>query len=146
VKGKPVSQVISEMRIGELAARAGVSTRALRYYEEQGLLHPERTPSGQRVFTEEAVTRVLLIQQLFTAGLSSRLLVRLLPAIDSGRIDGTLARNLEGEHDRLAQQIVDMQAAHRRLAALIDLSSRPHDAACPATLEEAANRAADRAA
>lgn len=130
------------MRIGELAARTGVSTRALRYYEEQGLLHPERTSTGQRVFTDEAVTRVLLIQQLFTAGLSSRLLVRLLPAIDSGRIGTTLARTLESEHDRLAQQIVDMQAAHRRLAALIDLSSRPHDAACPATLDEAADGSA----
>jgi DNA-binding transcriptional MerR regulator len=31
------------MRIGELAARTGVSVRALRYYEEQELLAPERT-------------------------------------------------------------------------------------------------------
>ena len=36
------------MRIGEVAERAGVSTRALRYYEEQGLLESDRTSSGQR--------------------------------------------------------------------------------------------------
>jgi hypothetical protein len=48
-----------QLRIGQVAQRAGVSTRALRYYEEQGLLEPERTPSGQRVFPASAVARVL---------------------------------------------------------------------------------------
>ena len=125
------------MRIGELAARTGVSTRALRYYEEQGILRPERTPAGQRVFVEDAVTRVLLIQQLFTAGLGSRLLVRLLPAIDAGSLDDVLTENLRTEHERIAHQIGELEAAHRRLATLIQLSERPHDAACPPTLDEA---------
>ena len=35
------------LRIGEVAAQAGVSVRALRYYEEQGLLEAERTPSDR---------------------------------------------------------------------------------------------------
>ena len=48
------------MRIGELARRSGVSVRALRYYEEQGLLRPERSRSGQLLFTEDAVERVLV--------------------------------------------------------------------------------------
>jgi DNA-binding transcriptional MerR regulator len=34
------------LRIGQLAKRSGVSVRALRYYEEQGLLQAERTPAG----------------------------------------------------------------------------------------------------
>jgi DNA-binding transcriptional MerR regulator len=48
------------MKIGELAQQAGVSVRALRYYEEQGLLSPERTPSGQRRYTEDTVEVVRL--------------------------------------------------------------------------------------
>ena len=52
------------MKIGELAQQAGVSVRALRYYEEQGLLSPERTPSGQRRYTEDTVEVVRLF---FTA-------------------------------------------------------------------------------
>lgn len=43
------------MRIGELAAKAGVSVRALRYYEEQNLLASERSPGGQRHYPHSAV-------------------------------------------------------------------------------------------
>ena len=57
------------MRIGELSERASVSVRALRYYEEQGLLTAERSASGQRHYAEPAVERVRLIQHLYAAGL-----------------------------------------------------------------------------
>ncbi|MEU6192280.1 MerR family DNA-binding transcriptional regulator [Streptomyces sp. NPDC047061] len=43
------------MKIGELSHRTGVSTRLLRYYEQQGLLHPSRLPNGYRDFHEHAV-------------------------------------------------------------------------------------------
>ena len=36
------------MRIGKVAERAGVSVRALRYYEEQGLVVPARGAGEQR--------------------------------------------------------------------------------------------------
>ncbi|WP_271985634.1 MerR family transcriptional regulator [Pseudoclavibacter terrae] len=136
------------MRIGELANRTGVSTRALRYYEEQGLLHPQRSSTGQRVFTEDAVPRVQLIQQLFTAGLSSRLLVRLLPAIDDKRLDAVLVHTLENERARMATQIQDLNAAHRRLETLIALSTHTHPETvqCPSTLDEVSTDQSTRAA
>ena len=74
----------TQLRIGDIAQRAGVSTRALRYYEEQGLLAPERTPSGQRSYAESAVERVQMIQGFFTAGLASRTIRQLLPCVDTG--------------------------------------------------------------
>ena len=40
------------MRIGELAARAGTTTRTLRYYESRGLLPARRGPNGHRVYDE----------------------------------------------------------------------------------------------
>lgn len=43
------------MKIGELGRRAGVSTRTLRYYEEQGLLEPTRLPNGYRSYDEKDV-------------------------------------------------------------------------------------------
>ena len=74
------------MRIGELAGKAGVSVRALRYYEEQHLLTSERSPSGQRHYPESAVERVQLIQQLYAAGLASKSIVGLMPCVMSGEV------------------------------------------------------------
>ncbi len=62
------------MRIGELSEATGASTRALRYYEEQGLVSSERLPNGYRDYGPEAVERVQFIQDLLGAGLSSKAL------------------------------------------------------------------------
>ncbi|MGY0491684.1 MerR family transcriptional regulator [Streptomyces sp. WG-D5] len=40
------------MRIGELAARAGTTTRALRYYESRGLLPARRGSNGYRTYDD----------------------------------------------------------------------------------------------
>ncbi|MGW0212157.1 MerR family transcriptional regulator [Streptomyces sp. NPDC003233] len=77
------------MRIGELAARTGVSVRALRYYEEQHLLSSERSPSGQRHYSHDAVDRVLLIQQLYAAGLPSKSIVELLPCVVTAEVNAS---------------------------------------------------------
>ncbi|KJY21310.1 MULTISPECIES: MerR family transcriptional regulator [Streptomyces] len=41
------------MRIGELAKRAGTSTRTLRYYEARGLLPARRADNGHRTYDED---------------------------------------------------------------------------------------------
>jgi DNA-binding transcriptional MerR regulator len=52
-------------RIGEVAERAGVSCRTLRYYEELGLLEPAGYSSGgARRYAEEDVIRLLRIREL----------------------------------------------------------------------------------
>ncbi|GAA3786980.1 MerR family transcriptional regulator [Sphaerisporangium flaviroseum] len=56
------------MRIGELARRAGVSTRALRYYEQQGLLPARRSTNGYREYDESDLKLVSEIRSLITVG------------------------------------------------------------------------------
>jgi DNA-binding transcriptional MerR regulator len=65
--------------IGELSERTGVSRRALRYYEEQGLLVPERACNGYRVYADDAPLIVSQIQGLFAAGLDSEAIRQYLP-------------------------------------------------------------------
>jgi MerR family transcriptional regulator, repressor of the yfmOP operon len=56
---------VSEYRIGEAAARADVTTRTLRYYEELGLLPPpRRTKGGARRYSEDDVEAVARIREL----------------------------------------------------------------------------------
>jgi DNA-binding transcriptional MerR regulator len=125
------------MRIGEVAERAGVSTRALRYYEEQGLLASERTSSGQRTYPESAVERVRLIQQLFTAGLPSRTIVRLMPCIDSGYGSPEAFALLEAERARITQAMADLAAARDALDRVIDIAYHPTPEHCPGLREPA---------
>lgn len=52
-----------DMRIGELAERAGTSTRTLRYYESRGLLPARRAGNGYRTYDDDDLR---LIQQIRT--------------------------------------------------------------------------------
>ena len=59
------------MRIGELAERAGVSPKALRYYESVGLLdEPARTPTGYRDYSERVLERLRFIRAAQAVGLT----------------------------------------------------------------------------
>src|SRR5439155_1143441 len=58
-------------RIGELAAKVGLTERTIRYYEERGLLESvKRLDGGQRVYTDDDVRRLKFIQKLKMLGLS----------------------------------------------------------------------------
>jgi DNA-binding transcriptional MerR regulator len=107
------------MRIGELAGRTGVSVRSLRYYEQQNLLASERSPSGQRHYSESAVDRVRLIRQLYAAGLSSRSILDLLPRVVNGRATPELLDELSVERRRIDRQIGDLVSARERLDTVI---------------------------
>ncbi|MCS5713541.1 MerR family transcriptional regulator [Herbiconiux sp. CPCC 205716] len=132
-----MDDALDEMRIGELAARAGVSTRALRYYEEQGILQSSRTASGQRVYGLEAVDRVRLIQHLFSAGLASRTIAVILPCVDTGHAPPVMLESLHRERDRISQLMVDLEAARGRLDEVISMTENPDEARCEAVRDSA---------
>ena len=112
------------MRIGELAARTGVSERSLRYYEEQGLLEPARTPAGYRVYAESDVDVVRHVQTLLAAGLNTTFIRNVLPCmVDTG--DGLapgcpeLLPHLRKERDRITIAIDGLATARTLLDEVI---------------------------
>lgn len=121
------------MRIGEVAGRAGVSVRSLRYYEQQGLLASVRTSGGQRRYEAGAVARVELIQRLYAAGLSSPTIKDLLPCVDAGVSTPGSRTRLRDEKARLDEHIAELQHTRDRLEALIDLSQQSNTD-CPHVL------------
>ena len=58
------------LTIGEVAARSGVATSALRFYEEQGLIAAERNDSGHRRYPRAVLRRVAFIVFAQKVGLS----------------------------------------------------------------------------
>lgn len=111
------------MRIGEVARRSGVSVRALRYYEEQGLLTPGRSPGGHREYAEDTVDRVRIFQQFYAAGLPSRRIAELLPCIDTDTTTDHQWAMLNAEHARISQHIDQLTTALARLTELIEAAA-----------------------
>ena len=58
------------MRIGEAANELGTTTRALRYYEQRGLLSATRTGSGQREYDDADLRRLRAVRELLESGLT----------------------------------------------------------------------------
>lgn len=109
------------MRIGDLAAATGASTRSLRYYEQQGLLASERTSGGQRHYPESAVERVTMIRSLLAAGLSSSTINDVLPCISDKAIrTPRLAERLRTELSRVEEQISSLHRTRDILAGLVE--------------------------
>ncbi|MFC9285403.1 MerR family transcriptional regulator [Streptomyces sp. NPDC057052] len=110
------------VRIGEVARGAGVSVRAVRYYEQQGLLVAERSPSGQRLYRQDAIPLVRFFQQMFAAGLTSRRIAELLPCWDSGHTDAEQRAMLRTERERIQTKIDDLQATLDHLDEVIAIT------------------------
>jgi DNA-binding transcriptional MerR regulator len=113
------------VRIGELSRRTGVSARALRNYEEQGLLNPERRPSGYREFPEQAVRTVRHIRLLLSAALSTAVIAEILPCVadDTEVLAPTCPELLDGlarERARITATMDELRSARDVLDSIIN--------------------------
>lgn len=73
------------LTIGEVSARSGVATSALRYYEEQGLIFAERTAGNQRRYRRMTLRRVAFIRSAQRVGLTLDEIAEALATLPAGR-------------------------------------------------------------
>ena len=74
------------MRIGDLAASSGLTTKTIRFYEQVGLLPaPPRTPAGYRDYPEHAAARLTFVRNAQAAGLTLAEIRSILVLRDSGQ-------------------------------------------------------------
>lgn len=107
--------LLDAMRIGEIAALVGVTTRAVRHYHHVGLLpEPERRPNGYRAYSVRDAVLLARVRRLTELGLSLDE-VRDVLADDAGR---ELADVLEELDADLARQEAAIRERRERLAAL----------------------------
>lgn len=120
------------MRIGELAAAAGTTTRALRHYEAHGLLNSDRAANGYRNYSDTALLRVRNIRELLGIGFTIDdvrwfldYLDRELPPVfaDSGGC-ATAMRVGDRRLAQLRARIDALTGLHDRLAARLAPSTR----------------------
>ncbi|MGW6710662.1 MerR family transcriptional regulator [Streptomyces sp. NPDC054956] len=104
------------MRIGEIAALVGVTTRAIRHYHHVGLLpEPDRRPNGYRAYSVRDAVRLARVRRLTELGLSLDE-VRDVLADDAGRELADVLQELDAD---LARQEAELAERRRRLAVLL---------------------------
>ena len=122
---------MASLRIGELARRTSLSPEVLRAWERRyGLLRPERSTGGYRLYSEEDAERVLRMQELISSGIAAAEAARLaLEDAPAAAVPGEVLGEL-----RTALDAFDDAAAHRafdRLLARLSVESVLGDAVLP---------------
>ena len=126
------------MRIGELAARAGVTAKALRFYEQVGVLpEPARTSAGYRDYDSGALARLGFVKAAQAAGLTLAEIRQVIAVRDSegppcvhvaALLDQHLA-DLDGRIAELAATRVEVERLRAR-ARTLDPAACGVDAVC----------------
>ncbi|WP_037677082.1 MerR family transcriptional regulator [Streptomyces griseus] len=118
------------MQIGELAAKTGTTPRALRHYEQAGLITSERAANGYRVYDTGAAVRVRNIRHLLDAGLTLDDVRVFLPCLDGDVTAGPAsATALRVAAERLAvmdARIAAQVAVRDRLATVLSQATGTH--------------------
>jgi DNA-binding transcriptional MerR regulator len=103
------------VRVGDLAAAAGLSVRALHHYEQIGLLSPsERSTAGHRLYGPDAVDRLYRVNRLRRLGLS---LDQIGHVLDDP--DGDLTSELRRHASVLDSQIARLTSLRAAISAAI---------------------------
>ncbi|TPQ23129.1 MerR family transcriptional regulator [Streptomyces sporangiiformans] len=119
------------MRIGELAARAGTTTRALRYYEARGLLPARRGANGYRTYDEDDLRLLRQIRTLQDFGFDLEETRPFVECLRAGHPEGdscpaslAVYRRKVGELDAL---IGELQAVRAQVGAQLAKAEQARD-------------------
>ncbi|MEU0171554.1 MerR family transcriptional regulator [Streptomyces iakyrus] len=118
------------MRIGELAARAGTTTRTLRYYESRGLLPARRTGNGYRTYDESDLRLLRQIRTLQDFGFDLEETRPFVECLRAGHPEGdscpaslAVYRRKLGELDALIGQLSSVRETVARQLARAELAA-----------------------
>lgn len=115
------------VRTGEVAERAGVNVQTLRYYERRGLLpEPDRSVSGYRTYTTDAVRTVRFIKRAQQLGFSLDDIDELLHLASGGPDSCESVRSMAGARiTDLDRRIAELQAMRSALDTLANTCDKP---------------------
>lgn len=116
---------MTEMRIGELARRAGVNVQTVRYYERRGLLHdPRRRGDGYREYSEATLDRLRFIRRAQELGFTLGEIGELLELrLDPGTKAADVKTRAEAKITEIEEKVRDLQQIRH---ALVHLAGRCH--------------------
>jgi len=123
---------VGVMRIGELASTVGITTKALRYYEERGLLAAPRRTNGYREYDESHLRVVQEIQTLREVGFALEDTRPFVDCLRAGYEEGDACPDSVAVYRR---KIAEVEAYLRQLTVVRDELRAKLDAAVSRRLE-----------
>ena len=112
---------MSELSIGEVATQAGLASSAIRYYESEGLIPRADRRSGRRVYDEQILERLTIIELAKRAGFTIAEIKRLLGGFARKTPPGERWRRLA--QDKL-QELDERIAEAQRMQSLLRIVTR----------------------
>ena len=120
------------MNIGEVAERAGLPAKTIRYYEDIGLVKPPRDANGYRAFRESDLHKLAFLARARALGFSiedCRVLVGLYQ--DDHRASADVKRVAEEHLTRIDEKIAQLQGMRDTLATLVHACHGDDRPDCP---------------
>lgn len=120
------------MNIKEVAEKAGLPAKTIRYYEEIGLIRPHRAANGYRAFRESDLHKLAFIARARGLGFAiedCRALLALYE--DRGRASADVKALAEGHLVQIAAKIAELRAMEATLANLVQHCAGDHRPDCP---------------
>ena len=120
------------MNISEVARRAGLPVKTVRYYEEIGLVQPERSANGYRSFRPRDLNRLAFVGRARSLGFSvteCRTLLQLYD--DPERTSADVKAVAQAHLEEIDTKIAGLTAMRATLSSLVAACAGDHRPDCP---------------
>ena len=123
------------MRIGEVAHHAGVTVKAIRYYERVGILNPaRREPNGYRSYDPDVLDRLAFTRAAQAIGLTLGEIREVIEFRERGETPCTHVLGLMTQHaGQLSERIHELETLRNELEALTQRGHTLDPAECTPT-------------
>ncbi len=113
--------LLHPLKIGEVARRSGLTVKTIRFYCEEGVIHPiGRSEGGYRLFGEEVLAELVLIRNLKAMDIPLQEVTQILESRRSGICTcDSLKATIRSKAGEIQQKIAALGDLHRELNALL---------------------------
>ena len=120
------------MNIGEASTHSGLPAKTIRYYEDIGLIKPQRNANGYRAFRQQDVLKLAFLSQARALGFSIEDCRNLLALYEDQSRSSADVKAIAREHlGQIETKIADLRDMQETLSHLIDACAGDHRPDCP---------------
>ena len=120
------------MNIGEVAERSGLPPKTIRYYEDIGLVRPQRSDNGYRAFREPDLHKLAFLGRARALGFSIEDCRMLLSLYEDETRESAQVKSIALEHLKaIDEKIAQLGAMRETLSHLVDACHGDHRPDCP---------------